>query len=174
MSASVEERFKRLMKKYEIPEQQAFNVKTLLELQKEYEDMPKDKNTLKNRQTLIQTISYVQGNIGKLKKKFEHGYDPRSPYVLLIVVENVNKMNSLKSILDDLLHTGLINMQNVLRHDENERMLRLEFGTGLLVKLVVNDENLRGIRCHSCINITNEDIKEKVFVVRKNTNCKWG
>lgn len=174
MSVSVEERLKRLMKKYEIPEQQAFNVKTLVELQKEYEEMPKDKNTLRNRQTLIQTISYVQGNIGELKKKFEHGYNSKSPYVLLIVVDNVNEIKHLKSALDDLTNIGLINMENVLIHESAGRF-ELEFDTGLLIKVVANNEKLRGVRCHNCIIATSfgEDVREKVSIIRGNMGCKW-
>lgn len=63
MSASIEQKFKKWKEQFDIPFDEEFMVKTLIELEEEYENIPKTSNTIMTRKTLIETISRLKASL---------------------------------------------------------------------------------------------------------------
>lgn len=63
MSESIEQKLKIWKQKYYIPYDDEFMVKTLIELEEEYEHISKTSNTIMTRKTLLETITRLKINL---------------------------------------------------------------------------------------------------------------
>lgn len=69
LSKNVQKEFETWKEKYEIPYHMEFDVKTLLKLQEEYENIPEGSNTTKTRETLLQMINRIHMSMNLNQKE---------------------------------------------------------------------------------------------------------
>ena len=68
----IEREFVKWQEEYEIPCSDEFQVKTLLELQDEYKETPKESNTVRTRENLLRMIQDLFNHLRLVKKGFSH------------------------------------------------------------------------------------------------------
>jgi hypothetical protein len=142
LNERVEREFKKWQEKYEIPFQSEFQVKTLLKLQDEYNNVEEGSNTTRTRETLLRMINEVGGSVS-LKPKQEYNET-------ILVIGNNERINLFLCMLDRIVPRD--NVSYVVK-SSSQTHPRFELFNGIKFIFAKSDELARGIRFDYKINI---------------------
>lgn len=96
LSERVESEFERWQEQYDIELGEEFQVKTLLQLQEEYDDIKPDSSNTRTRETLLSMIKSLHSNL-RLKKRLES-----TKSQVINIVANLSNKDEISKLIDEL------------------------------------------------------------------------
>lgn len=142
LNERVEREFKKWQEKYEIPFQSEFQVKTLLKLQDEYNNVEEGSNTTRTRETLLRMINEVGGSVS-LKPKQEYNET-------ILVIGNNERINLFLCMLERIVSRN--NVSHIVK-SSSQIYPRFELFNGIKFIFAKSEEQARGVKFDYKINI---------------------
>lgn len=155
MSVSAEQKFKLWKEQYDIPYDEEFMVKTLLELEEEYESISKTSNTIMTRKTLLETISRLKASLRLIPKTVESNYN-------ILFIGNVN--TQLSNIMEQV--EAIVGKNNISAKTKTSKQLSLKttYGTTIYFASKSNIEQFKGMRIDYYFNLSENYEFEDKFI----------
>jgi hypothetical protein len=156
----IEREYKKWEEKYEIPFEQEFEVRTIIELQDEFRSVPEDHT--KRRSEIINMITHLKGRI-RLKEM------PLGATIYKKVLITSRNRGAIESAYD-LIHSLVGDRAGCyFSEDSNSRTIRFK---GKVFKFQKKSETLRGSRFDLCLDLDNTYDSNRIKEFSKSLDSK--
>lgn len=157
-SESVEKKFQEWKEKYEIPEHQEFNYKTLIALQGEYAEISRlQPDHTKRRMELLHMIERVQREL-----KFKKIEKKNKEKIKVLIACRANDIEVIHSMIEDMLRDDTLK-DSVKTFTRTPKGLVFQINHYEFMFTDTSQRDMRGMRFHELFNMTGKDLPLEVL-----------
>lgn len=162
-SESVESKYREWKEKYNIPDRYEFQLKTMFELEEQFQEQPRENvKTKKDILDMIQNISgRLPGNLFEEKKKEE--YKPYKQKFKILVVTKDKDIN-LFNLFEDLLKEKII-ISKCSHEEMSITMPKYYLRFMSMGNSKDKYDDFRGLKYNYFINLTNDVLFERTILI---------